>query len=54
MMYQTLALLQGSEKRYKTQLGHVKAVPLPTGEDAAANGLPSEQVTTVHIDCLAS
>ncbi len=50
MMYQTLALLQASEKRYKTQLGHVKAVPLPE----VANGLPSEQVTTIHIDYLAS
>ncbi len=47
-------LLQASEKRYKTQLGHAKAVPLPECEEAAANGVTSEQVTTIHVNCLAS
>ncbi len=51
MMYDTLALLQASEKRCKTQLGHIRAVPLPEVGDAAASGLPSEQVITIHIDC---
>ncbi len=47
--------LQASEKRYKTRLGLSKAIslPLPECDEAADNGVHSEQVTTIHINCLA-